>query len=448
MDRPPDTVPITAADQPSFPFLPSLAPFAPMVFSAAPPPPQPQPPQPPPQPQSQPQATAAAAAAAAAAATVQVHLQDPVAVAPADRLPVIALSTTRILKFRPFALFLTMGRNVASRFSEFEIMRAGLGAKCRKEDDLTTNITSCFCTGGKRVIEIGISNKAVFGPTSTPDGVLTYTFDACRTCCSSSRDHRESYRFLYLAFPPAPSRSLSSFHQYCAAHSHNKLTTHTRTSHLTDKSRLMIVVDDLPGIKPIFSSPFIVQAREKQKRRIPADMGACAMASSVSDSPTFFGAPPLEKIRRTLVATSAPADSVEPFRQESNGFAPLTEMSGTPTTASTTITTPPTAPPTATMPTGLHVMVRIHSTSITGSETEALAENIAPLIRAISGCREYRWRALPGFLITFGFFDSEDGAAQSLRVVQRYYKNEIRNPYNCDLSETQICCLLSYCTLP
>lgn len=86
---------------------------------------------------------------------------------------------------------LTMGRNVAARLSEFEVMRAGLGAKCRKEDEPTTNVTSCFCTGGKRVIEIGVSSKAVFGPTATPDGLLTYTFDTCRTCCSSSRDHRQ-----------------------------------------------------------------------------------------------------------------------------------------------------------------------------------------------------------------------------------------------------------------
>lgn len=93
-------------------------------------------------------------------------------------------------------------------------------------------------------------------------------------------------------------------------------------------------------------------------------------------------------------------------------------------------------------------MVRIHSLSVSGSETQALVENIAPMVRAIQGCRDYRWRVFPGFLVTFGFFETEEASEQSLRLVQRYYKNEVRNPYNRDLSETQISSLITYCTLP
>ncbi|KAH3767419.1 hypothetical protein Pelo_734 [Pelomyxa schiedti] len=145
---------------------------------------------------------------------------------PVQPLPLaqITLSTPKIFKFRTFSLFLELNSAYVkkNKLTEDDILKAGIAAKCYKESAPDQELVSCsICSSKKRIIELAISNKAVFGPKRSTYGTETYTFDVCKTNCSSSRDHH--------------------------------------------KSHLLIVIDGLPGLGAISSMPFIVQAREKQQ---------------------------------------------------------------------------------------------------------------------------------------------------------------------------------------
>ena len=90
--------------------------------------------------------------------------------------PYLTMSTQRVLKFKPFTIQLHFHGSWQIKYSESEILRAGLSAKCRRESDLSENINRCFCryvlvtvtfnklSGKKRIIETGISSKEAFGP--------------------------------------------------------------------------------------------------------------------------------------------------------------------------------------------------------------------------------------------------------------------------------------------
>lgn len=399
---------------------------------------------------------------------------------PESRPPAVTLSTPRVLKFRPFTLTLTMGRTVAQRFSEYEVMRAGLNAKCRKEDDLSHNVTACFCSAGKRVIEIGVSSKAVFGPRPSPDGALvTYTFDTCRSNCSSSRDHH--------------------------------------------KSRLMVVVDDLPSTRPVFSAPFVVQAREKQKRKkcgsdsapssppqqrqkikryhsvdsrkpniqrdddddddedpdaFPDDpipgtgsgSGTCTAGGAAPTLSGMFAAGPASRQAGTALSASidravaALAACPQPPTVTTNQsapppppFAPAPSLASSSSSLSHLLSPPP--PPFAVVATsgsgsgdpppppvtGLQVVVRVYSTTLTRTEADALVMQLEPHLRAIPGFRDYRWRTIAGFIVSFSFFDTQEGAESSVKVADSFTRNEIRNPYNSDLRDGHVWSLLCYC---
>eukprot|EP00727_Mastigamoeba_balamuthi_P006033 m51a1_g2049 hypothetical protein (454) ;mRNA; r:1387016-1388505 len=428
-------------------------------------------------------------------------LQQRGAEAVAALAPALTLSTTRVLRYRYFTMELHMPRWIVSsgRVSEFDAMRAGLGAKCRREEDLSRNITSCFCSGGKRVIEIGISSKQSFGPFPSEDNQsLVFVFDHCKSNCSSSRDHH--------------------------------------------KSRLMIVVDDLPGFAPVYTCAFVVQAREKAKPRQPLPPAPAPSAPDDRDSHSDSSEePPLRRMRisepaapvaeppsqsqsdiASAVEATPPDAEVEAGASKAPVAEAVKEYDGEiVTTAALALDTSGTAAQAmmaassalarqmrekrrrnglsaeqmaasgssmsvrrqmeqngqpcvnsdaevmeATMramlvmgvPSGAteglgdqvlpaHVMVRVFTTPLNTYETNNLVAPFAPTLKALPGFAGYGWRAQPGFLITFSSYKTVESAQRSLLEVQRYLRNEgYENPFHADLHTSNLCCLISYCT--
>ncbi|EDR22051.1 hypothetical protein EDI_201670 [Entamoeba dispar SAW760] len=130
----------------------------------------------------------------------------------------------KIYRFRPFIIKLTINTSFGIQFSGEEVLSAVTKAKIRKENDMFTNITTCWCSSNKEIVEIGVSNTGTIGPYQTDEGFV-YILDQCRSHCTSSRDHHHG--------------------------------------------RLVIVVDQLPGIPPILSNGFELCARVKGE--IPED---------------------------------------------------------------------------------------------------------------------------------------------------------------------------------
>eukprot|EP00727_Mastigamoeba_balamuthi_P010137 m51a1_g5746 putative protein tyrosine kinase (1072) ;mRNA; f:1170442-1177724 len=334
--------------------------------------------------------------------------------------PVATLSTSRVLKFRHFSLCLEMGAVFARRFSEFEVMRAGLGAKCRREDDPSRNINSCFCSSGKRIVEVGISTKSSFGPTISADGQkITYTFDACKSNCSSSRDHH--------------------------------------------KSRLVLVVDDLPGCDPIFTTPFVLQAREKQRTpssaRKQSSPGGPDEASRVRESPPeeVAGHPDIgELITRGARALDLDAPATAAASAQSSGGAgagavlfAAAEAGALPPMLGNGLQTQLDQARLLSDSIMPRLMIRVHTVNVAPGEAEDVVSAVfMPKIERVPGYCEYKWRNLPGFLITFSTFRNVEGAQSSLEVARKFIKNEsgYENPYHCDLAAESLCQLVSYCT--
>ena len=59
--------------------------------------------------------------------------------------PYLTMSTQRVLKFKAFTIQLHLNGAWPIKYTESEILRAGLSAKCRREIDLAENVSRCFC---------------------------------------------------------------------------------------------------------------------------------------------------------------------------------------------------------------------------------------------------------------------------------------------------------------
>lgn len=337
-----------------------------------------------------------------------------------NQTPYLTMSSNRILKFKPFTIQIIMGKDYSSKFSPCDVMRAGLSAKCRTEDDQITNIPSCFCTGGKRIVEIGISNKESFGPHISEDGLVTFTFDSCKCYCSSSRDHH--------------------------------------------KSRLVIAVDDLPNERTIFTPPFVLQAREKQIKKKHQSTGTVADTTTAN---TNTNANNSELIRRqpsgSLSSTSDEIDMIPPQKRHKNEntLSTLAPLNGVVqdeiiTNGARRLTEEnfgQDIPRCLSSLLGFRLMIRVHTSMATPDALGTIAGTFANSLQSMSGFRDYRWKTATLnramlTLITFSFFDNEDSTLTSLSLVQKYLKNEspVENPYHCDLNTNNMCCLISYCT--
>ena len=133
--------------------------------------------------------------------------------------PVVKLEINpKIYRFRPFVIKLTINTAYGIQYNSEDVLSAVSKAKIRNENDMLKNITSCWCSSNKQIIEVGVSNTSSIGPYKTNEG-LVYVLDQCRSHCTSSRDHHHG--------------------------------------------RLILVVDQLAGLPPILSNGFELCARVK-----------------------------------------------------------------------------------------------------------------------------------------------------------------------------------------
>ncbi|KAH3761807.1 hypothetical protein Pelo_6292 [Pelomyxa schiedti] len=285
-------------------------------------------------------------------------LSQPCCIAPSP--PTVTLSTSKVFKFRVFQMYITIHPEWAKRYTEDEIMRAGLSAKTRKEDDPTVDLPSCHCSAGKRVVEIGISSREIFGPTRTSEGFLKFTFDTCKTNCSSSRDHL--------------------------------------------KSRVILVIDELPHTQALTSPPFIIYAREKQKKK---DIVNAVLHTEATPQP--------DQAWWKLMESADTGKKIVP----DTTFAAQSK-----------------------------VVIRLFSTTLTWLEMEDLTQHFLPLMKRLTGFIDFRCKTFPGFVVSFSYFDTIENANASSAVIARYINNEegYNNPYNCNLSENGVAVMLAVCT--
>ncbi|EKE41894.1 hypothetical protein ENUP19_0071G0052 [Entamoeba nuttalli] len=140
--------------------------------------------------------------------------------------PQIALSSQTIYRFRSFTLTLTVSEDwrIINHLRPEDVIKAVMSATCHKEsaieNHLNDEVKSCkVCQSDRRIIEIDHCDQNQIGPVTTQDGLEKYTFNKCKSYCSSSRSHHHS--------------------------------------------RLCLVINGLPG-GPYYSAPFVLQAREKR----------------------------------------------------------------------------------------------------------------------------------------------------------------------------------------
>ncbi|ELP86861.1 hypothetical protein EIN_044090 [Entamoeba invadens IP1] len=142
------------------------------------------------------------------------------------RPPQISLSTQTIFRYRNFTMTLTMSEDWRRSHGILpeDVIKCALAATCHKESVIETHqsdeVKLCkVCQSERRIIEIDHSDQSQIGPVTTADGLEKYTFNKCKSFCSSSRNHHHS--------------------------------------------RLCIVISGLPD-GPFYSAPFVLQAREKR----------------------------------------------------------------------------------------------------------------------------------------------------------------------------------------
>ena len=146
--------------------------------------------------------------------------------------------TPKVYRFRHFSIKLTINTQFGIQYTAEEVLHAVTKAKIRKENDMLTSITTCWCSANKQVIEISVSNTSSIGPYSTDEGYV-YIFDQCKSHCTSSRDHHHG--------------------------------------------RLVLVVDELPGLPPIVSNGFELCARVKCN--LPEDVNPYTKEQIVTPTP-------------------------------------------------------------------------------------------------------------------------------------------------------------------
>ncbi|KAL7718360.1 Uncharacterized protein QTN25_004287 [Entamoeba marina] len=165
------------------------------------------------------------------------------------RPPQISLSTQTIFRFRNFTMTITVSEEwrIANRLRPEDIIKSALNATCHKEGGSSTNANTevkyCkVCQSDRKIIEIGHSDQNQIGPIRTADGLEKYTFNKCKSYCSSSRSHHHARLCICLTLPVPES--------------------------------------------PFYSAPFVLQARVKLNSKIVEEKGneSINVKSETSDS--------------------------------------------------------------------------------------------------------------------------------------------------------------------
>ena len=365
---------------------------------------------------------------------------------PVKALPLaqLTVSTLKIFKFRTFSVFLELNSAYVrkQRLTPEDILKAGLSAKCCKESTPGVDIFCCpVCNSKKRVIDLSVSNQQVFGPRKTDYGTEIYTFDTCKTNCSSSRDHH--------------------------------------------KSNICIVIDSLPGAGTIVSPPLVLQAREKQQS-LSKSKGFAVSRNHTAATPL----PAVSSVSASLPPVSVPVSvpsSSSSSSTSSSGLAALpplvsesvlhpTGAAATTTTATTPFaqilprtplpavslpSTTPAAPSAATAwapvfsaavaqspALDVKVKVTLMSSMLPAADIERSVQHFKTYLQQLPGFVQFKYSILPGFFVAFTFFDTEEHHNAASVLLKNYLQNTngVTNIFNENLVSSGAVVVLAACT--
>eukprot|EP00727_Mastigamoeba_balamuthi_P001176 m51a1_g11055 hypothetical protein (310) ;mRNA; f:514509-515740 len=291
---------------------------------------------------------------------------------PEPAIPLVTVSASKVFRYKPFTMCITIDREWAIRVGDDAVMRAGLGARCIKEGDPTAELKTCHCSGGKRVVEVGVGSRKSFGPHSSADSsMVTYAFENCRSHCSSSRDHLHS--------------------------------------------RVVLVISDLAGLPyPVISPPISLHAREKHKLASPGTVTTAAVSS-----------PSRARATDQAVVPLASAERMVPLMLLSPTMDARSLMGGMPAM----------------------VVVRVFKTVCGPSQMNVLISDFLPFISALPGFVDFRCRMVPGFVVSFSYFQNQDTAERSSQVVSTYtagHTNLLKTNLNANGMAILVCQCTSY----
>ena len=374
---------------------------------------------------------------------------------PVRALPIaqLSVSTQKIFKFRTFSVFLELNSAYVRKqhLTSDDIMKAGISAKCCKEETPGVDIFSCpVCSSKKRIIELSVSNAQSFGPRKTAYGTEIYVFNSCKTNCSSSRDHH--------------------------------------------KSNICIVIDSLPGAGMIISPPLVLQAREKQQSLSKSKgFGLARDGKSIPTSPipgVVVNGPRLVQQGPQPPATglisfdgrvsNASFDIMHQQQLPSVVLSPATQPAGTSTPV---VSTPVVsqqqqqqqqlAPSTTTTPASpaspanvqswapvfsaavaqnpaldVKVKVTLMSSLLPAADIERSVQHFKTYLQQLPGFIQFKYSILPGFFVGFTFFDTEEHHNAASTLLKNYLQNinGVTNIFGENLVSSGSVVVLASCT--
>lgn len=348
----------------------------------------------------------------------------------------ILISTQKIFKFRTFAVGLELSEAYMQKnlLTDDDILKAGLDSKCYKEGDLSTPLNSCqACCPRKKIIELGISNKQTFVPKRTPYGTLIYTFDTCKTNCSSSRDHH--------------------------------------------KSNLVIGIDSLPDAGIVTSLPFVIQAREKQqgiRRGKNTVSSGTVLPSSVLTHASIAGGglAPQQLLLSPSTTTTTPSSSsssqgvitndIIKQNQGQNILLPSFMINALPHQSQSLlnnnnnsiqqergqfVSSTITCSSRQKLDDLSKVNVFVLSSTLGSEENDRLLQDMRLYIQKLEGFLQLKYCISGNIIIVFSFFESETQHKTAESLIRNYLKNdgENKNLYNINLIENGVISIITVC---
>eukprot|EP01107_Rhizomastix_libera_P012686 TRINITY_DN3247_c0_g2_i3.p1 TRINITY_DN3247_c0_g2~~TRINITY_DN3247_c0_g2_i3.p1 ORF type:complete len:272 (+),score=69.55 TRINITY_DN3247_c0_g2_i3:293-1108(+) len=265
-------------------------------------------------------------------------------------------------------LYVSASWRKANGISVEDIYHHCCRAKCCAEGTVSPALECTQCSASS-LVTVAVANPQTFASEPIGDDVERFTFDSCRSNCSSSRDHL--------------------------------------------KTKLVLVVDSLPGVGPLSTSPFVMQAREKTKK-------------TKSEPETLEETPSLSPPSPCPVQTAL--QSEDAFRATSERAEELGANSG--------IIEP-------------KVTVHIISTTLSHEQVSQLCNHYhQSVLTQIAGLLSFDVKILTGLTILFTLFSTEDAAGKATALTRDYIGNcnGMQNLFNADLSENKSFAILGVFT--
>ncbi|ELP91902.1 hypothetical protein EIN_398320 [Entamoeba invadens IP1] len=122
------------------------------------------------------------------------------------RCPILSLSTQTVFRHRNFTTTIVMSTSWREfhRLTAQTIIKACFSMTCVRETDKQVIPSCSVCNPERALVEIDHFDELQIGPSTINDGMEKYTFNCCKSFCSSSRNHQHSRICLCLDLPGGP----------------------------------------------------------------------------------------------------------------------------------------------------------------------------------------------------------------------------------------------------